>query len=65
MTNERRKAHLAGISPGTMLALCIAASSIIGTWFVMQDDIQDNKDAIQKQEDVNRIQWQRLSEHKH
>lgn len=66
---EKRKAHIAGISPATMLSLCIAVSSVVGTWFVMQDNISDNAESIEELEDDSKAShariWNRISTHNH
>jgi len=69
MVDERRKNHLAGISPGTVLALAIAISSVIGSWYVMRDDINDNMRLLEKHErdnkDAHKALWYQVNTHTH
>ena len=66
---ERRKAHLAGVSPGTMLAIAIAGAGIVGSWYVMQDDIKDNatdiKELKENMKDTHKSLWGRMNSHGH
>jgi len=62
---EQRKGHFAGMSPATVISLCVALSSVIGTWFVMQDNISDNEKSINKLERSHTQIWQRINGHNH
>ena len=65
---EKRRAHIAGISPATMIALTVSISSVIGGYYVMQADIENLKEALsehkQDAKDIQKAIWLAITSHK-
>ena len=56
--------QMIGLAVGIMSMLLVIAGGI-GSWYVTQYRLDDQEKAIDKVEDVNKIQWQRIGENSH